>query len=1172
LISNLFCEHNDMDDIKERAIESVGGEVVWNMLPKESQDNFIDLAKKKEEVMKEKEEVKKREEEIAKEKEEIEKEKGEINKNRKEIDFFRTEMFRVDRATLSIEEMDPTRSEVLIEQSREYKEKGQEVMEQIMAKKMTGVEGRQILDDKVKELKRLMDARRHKTKSVARKKIEKNYEKLMKKGWDKRDFDMDTVRYDERELIVGDEYSVYIPSLEVFVSHAMTMQENILSNKEIARPEHYCMASICLSGKRHFYTKTSNTPVLTPDGKVNFNFYPTLIEKVKKNLDKVDDYEESSPDITCKQITMSYTISQWENIRNWYPDNTPTMPIKKFLDFSVFLASNEEVNCEQQCVEELNRMFYSKRSCEAEGETGGGRAGHLREQIIDISSGDVRGAPCWDPTKKFEEMIPQEKILSYIPCQGDIRYVNQFSDLMTSYHENIANTDCRNIARIIKWNDHMAVITELRPIRRRTRVQYRKPLRTSNKKAQVDIFVDIEAFNRETDNNYAEQVPYLVCWADSDEIRSVSGEGCMADFVDEILSKYANTGEITLYAWYGSGYDYQHIYPFLKAKCTYDECKLRNNAIIYAKFIFEPINLRIHLKDPYLFILTSLDKAAKAFGVINKGKFPHEIIKDWADLDKVLENWVITRNELIEERDNNRLNVYVKEWEEFESEPNYETILQKATDYCTVDVLAMQQVWSKFTKLVDENLGMEISTTIFTLSQLSMKLMEASLPPKIWIYVPGRREYDFMHKAIYGGRVVAKNGDYREQILYADVVSLYPSAMKLLEHGYGKPEKVKKINWNKHGIYEVTLTHKSDNEPKNYMPFVPRRIFSGGGTATSLSHQGGVDSETTSSATSASADARAFCIQNAEQKKRGVKGKLYWGWFKQHRGTYHTYDLLIAKDIGYNIECHEGLEYPSKGYIFNEFIDKLYSLKDEHSNCNCPEKPCPIRMIVKIALNGGGYGKFVQKPIDIDTYIVRRDVIAGECEKLEENEDGEIFFGGTLTKRPTFQHLDGEKYDKMIFENESKPYYATQAGISILSGSRYRLYNLCKQFPGMDVIYSDTDSIFVRKSTVDWELFKQKCGTELGQLDDTIDDIQHGVIHRMLIGGPKMYAYEYCNNDGITNTKLHCKGIPAKMLTLDQFEHLLEDEDRHLAYKFAIMRKRIVGVQNMNIVKLINKT
>ncbi|KAJ2740872.1 hypothetical protein GGI20_005566 [Coemansia sp. BCRC 34301] len=397
--------------------------------------------------------MKKEKQEIDKEKQEIDKEKQEINKEKQEIDFHRAEMFRIDRATLSIDEMDPTRSEVLIEQSREYKEKGQEVMKQIMAKKMTGVEGRQILDDKVKELKRVMDARRHKTKSVARKKIEKNYEKLMKKGWDKRDFDMDTVHYDERELVVSDEYSLHIPLLEVFVRHAVTMQKNILSKQEIARPEHYCMASVCLSGTGHFYTKTSNTPVLTPDGDVNPNFYSILMDKVRKNMEKVDDYEESNTSITCKQITMSYTISQWESIKKWYPENTPTMPIKKFLDFSVFLASNEEVNCEQQCVEYLNQVFY---------------------------------------------------------------------------------------------------------------------------------------------DNYAEQVPYLVCWADNDEVNSVSGEDCMEEFVDRILGKYKDAGEITLYAWYGSGYDYQHIYPYLKAKCTYDQCKLRNNAIIYAEFLDDTVDDMSH--------------------------------------------------------------------------------------------------------------------------------------------------------------------------------------------------------------------------------------------------------------------------------------------------------------------------------------------------------------------------------------------------------------------------------------------------------------------------------------------------------------------------------------------------------------------------------------------------
>ncbi|KAJ1900821.1 hypothetical protein LPJ81_003865, partial [Coemansia sp. IMI 209127] len=128
----------------------------------------------------------------------------EVEKKESQVDFFRTEMFRIDRATPSIYDIDPTRSEILIEQTKEYREAGQKIMDKMFNKEITGIEGREILDDKVEELKRLMDSRRHKTKSVARKKIEKNYEKLMMKGWDKRDFDMDTVRHDDRALVSGD--------------------------------------------------------------------------------------------------------------------------------------------------------------------------------------------------------------------------------------------------------------------------------------------------------------------------------------------------------------------------------------------------------------------------------------------------------------------------------------------------------------------------------------------------------------------------------------------------------------------------------------------------------------------------------------------------------------------------------------------------------------------------------------------------------------------------------------------------------------------------------------------------------------------------------------------------------------------------------------------------------
>lgn len=40
---------------------------------------------------------------------------------------------------------------------------------------------------------------------------------------------------------------------------------------------------------------------------------------------------------------------------------------------------------------------------------------------------------------------------------------------------------------------------------------------------------------------------------------------------------------------------------------------------------------------------------------------------------------------------------------------------------------------------------------------------------------------------------------------------------------------------------------------------------------------------------------------------RRIDGRLTWEWFKECDSTYHTYDLLIAKEEGYEIECIEGI-------------------------------------------------------------------------------------------------------------------------------------------------------------------------------------------------------------------------------------------------------------------------
>ncbi|KAJ2681638.1 hypothetical protein IWW39_006278, partial [Coemansia spiralis] len=231
-------------------------------------------------------------------------------------------MFRIDESTRSIDDMEITMSDSRIKQSEEYLSFGQDILKMIENKEISGDAGRELLDNKVEELKRRMDKRRKREarrqpSTTTRKKVERDYEKLKQKGWDKRDFGMEVVR--ETHTVKGDMCSVVIPAVSEFIGPAQQMRRDILIKqiKPLQRPQHYCMASVGLQGASgKFYTKTSHTPVLTPDGDINEEFYGRLCGKVETLLDRAPDYEESDAELMCCNITMTYTISQWESINN----------------------------------------------------------------------------------------------------------------------------------------------------------------------------------------------------------------------------------------------------------------------------------------------------------------------------------------------------------------------------------------------------------------------------------------------------------------------------------------------------------------------------------------------------------------------------------------------------------------------------------------------------------------------------------------------------------------------------------------------------------------------------------------------------------------------------------------------------------------------------------------
>ncbi|KAJ2893562.1 hypothetical protein IWW38_002828, partial [Coemansia aciculifera] len=1003
-----------------------------------------------------------------------------------DMDHLRRHLYTIDELTPSVETLQqPTRSKLMLATTKEYIEVASSTLNSLQRNEITEAQGRAITVNKMQELQRIMDARRQRERYASGKSIKKtvreNVGHMRSKARDTMSYSID--EFSGTMLVEQATLAVVIPSEDSLVQLVMEQKARCDEHAgPLPRPIYGNSITMFLKGNRFFHTYTKARCTIDADGNMRPNWYEDLVNEIKDKLKAVldsDKYELEELEISVLKTHLHYYIQQIEDVSNWYKHAVPAYVAH--VDFELFTANGSDKDCIQQVVEYFGEVF--------------------------------------EESLTMEDMLAPRKVIYGHPANGNMQQVKLYSDLVWDFHEDMATTDCESIARIIRWNGHVGVITKLRPRPIKHAKGLRRRALKSKKVDYIDIFVDIEAFASSSPGKYMVSTPYLICWTEGEGVFHRSGPGCVEQFVITLLETYSDC-EVCLYAWYGSGYDYQHIYKHLKKRCTDDNTFVRNNAIIYSKMTFKESNLVLHLKDPFLFILCSLDKAAKAFECLTKGSFPHEVIKDWTDLDTVIANWYIIRSETVEyldqESNGKRLLITAKNHDEIVERGNLKSVMEKALEYCTIDVLAMSQIWAKFTDLVLSELGVQIDPGTFTLSQMSMKIMTAMLPPRAILTIPDLNEYDILKHGLYGGRVVAKNGVYEEDIYYADVVSLYPSAMRLLEHPAGEMKMVDLISWSHNGIYEVLLT--SSKRPDNYMDFVPFR---------------------------------------------DENGQLTYHWRSYWKGTYHTYDLMIAKEQGYNIKCVSGMEW-STSRLFNGFIDKLFKMKADNTG--------PIRNIAKIALNGGGYGKFVQKPINSNVHIVEKGVVHSHFDRLESNSTGMIVKGGVMIERPDFYPLDDE-WDKMVIEDpEAVPQYPVQVGISILSGSRYRLYNLIKQFPGIQVVYSDTDSIFVKASSVDKSEWISRMGNELGQLDDTLDGIAHGIINRMYVAGPKMYAYEYHDKTGLPKNVCHMKGVRTKDLKIEHFKHLLHSEEHRLVYNMIVMSKNLVGVKMAEIDKVIKQT
>lgn len=219
---------------------------------------------------------------------------------------------------------------------------------------------------------------------------------------------------------------------------------------------------------------------------------------------------------------------------------------------------------------------------------------------------------------------------------------------------------------------------------------------------------------------------------------------------------------------------------------------------------------------------------------------------------------------------------------------NYEELRH----YNEFDCKGLYEVLKSYESWFDDY-GIALKAT--TASQ-AMSLFRSTLKYPIPVLKP--KVEQFIRKSYYGGRVEVFKMKCNEKFYYYDVRSLYPSVMKKFPMPVGTPHRTNVFHDDKIGFYKCSV-----KIPDMYLPPLPT-------------------------------------VQN--HKLLFPIGKF--------EGIYSSAELKLAADMGCQFDVDYGY-YFQEDYIFNEYIDKMYPLKENGDSAT--------RDIAKLMLNSL-YGKFGQ--------------------------------------------------------------------------------------------------------------------------------------------------------------------------------------------------------------------
>ena len=359
------------------------------------------------------------------------------------------------------------------------------------------------------------------------------------------------------------------------------------------------------------------------------------------------------------------------------------------------------------------------------------------------------------------------------------------------------------------------------------------------------------------------------------------------------------------------------------------------------------------------------------------------------------------------------------DFENEEFNPNNDTHLK----YLRYDCLSLHEILTEFFKRFSVDLNR------LTISSISYNKWKDSYSNKSQIFVYPS-SYSYLRSAYYGGRVEVFNL-FLEDGFYFDINSSYPNEMRNNKYPIGEYIRVEDRDFNTLGLYFCNVSAPEDL----HIPFLPYR-----------------------------------------------KNKLFFplGFFS---GWYTSPEIDKAISLGYEISIKFGFEWFDSDYIFRDYIDNYYKLKEdaELKNDKC------LYAITKLFLNSLS-GKFGQKQYK---EVIRRMTFDEKKQFFNDNPDGSLktFFSDYVFSESKF------------FEKN----YAPQISAFITSYGRISLYEFFELVGFENVYYSDTDSLFTTSLL--------PTSKKLGGLS-LEDEIKQAVFL-----APKTYAYVTPENKTVVKSK-----------------------------------------------------